>query len=518
MHDRSSPNANQRKALPATGVGPSGLLRHLRSGMFALLATAAALPAWATSGTALAERDAHNKRLSEQLQLAPNGQAAAPTAHYNHIITFGQSLASAAEGWPALSTKARYDNLMLGQAVRSATFSGASFEPVGKAAFTPLRAVVQHKSDARVILEPAQVAQLEKHAQEEGESVDIGALNMARRLYLHQRGSDSDPQHLFLASNAATSGRSIAQLSKTGGTHEYRRVPQAMDQAKGLADAENASYAVSAFFWLQGEFDYSHTNGGVNDKARYKQLARQLRDDLYDDTRAITGQTRMPAFISYQTDAKSSVKDGSLAVGMAQWELAQEEPNWFLAGPVYPYVDKGVHLSANGYRWFGQMLGKVYHRVAVEGRKWQPLAPRRATVAGREILLDFHVPAPPLQFAAPYIGHVAQPVKNKGFMVYDDQGEVPLEAVDIAADTIVRLHAGRDLAGQPRITYASFQVGGAGQLRDSDATQADASYEYLPEQGMPEEANIPALVGKPYPLQNWSIAFELVAKPGQALP
>lgn len=103
-------------------------------------------------------------------------------------------------------------------------------------------------------------------------------------------------------------------------------------------------------------------------------------------------------------------------------------------------------------------------------------------------------------------------------MVYDDKGEVPLTAVEIAADTIVRLRAGRDLAGQPRITYASFQVGGAGQLRDSDATQADASYEYLPEQGMPEEANIPALVGKPYPLQNWSIAFELVAKPGQALP
>ncbi|MCW3148486.1 sialate O-acetylesterase [Stutzerimonas stutzeri] len=516
MRSKTGKDSIETSDLATTAVRHSPAAVRLRTGLVALLGIGVALPAAATNGLSLTERDAQNKRWSAALEAKPNRLSAEPTAKYNHIITYGQSLASAAEGWPALSTQPRYDNLMLGQAVRSATYSGATFKAVGEAAFLPLRAVVQRKDDARVLLEPSDIARLDAHAQEEGESVEVGALNMARHLYLQQHGRKSDPQHLFVASNAATSGRSIAQLSKTGGTHEYRRVAQAMDQAKALADAENASYAISAFFWMQGEFDYSHTNGGVNDKARYKQLLRQLRDDLYADTRAITGQAQMPAFISYQTDAKSSVKDGSLAVGMAQWELAQEEPNWFLAGPVYPYVDKGVHLSANGYRWFGQMLGKVYHRVVVERRNWQPLAPRQATFAGREILLDFHVPEPPLQFAEPYLGHAARPVKNKGFMVYDDKGEVPLTAVEIAADTIVRLRAGRELVGQPRVTYASFQVGGAGQLRDSDATRADANYEYLPEQGMPDEANIPALAGKPYPLQNWSIAFELLASPVQA--
>ncbi len=493
--------------LPRAGKRPARRGGYLRSGVVALLAATTALPAFATNGP-LAERDAQNKRLSAQLMAEPNRLSAAPTAKYNHIITYGQSLASAAEGWPALSSQPRYDNLMLGQAVRSATYSGAAFKPVGEAAFAPLRAVVQRKDDAQVILERDKVAQLDAHAQEEGESVDVGALNMARRLYLHQHGSDTDPEHLFVASNASTSGRSIAQLSKSGGTHEYRRVTQAMDQAKALADAENASYAVSAFFWMQGEYDYSQTNGGVNDKARYKQLMRQLRDDLYADTQALTGQPQMPAFISYQTDAKSSVKDGSLAVGMAQWELAREEPNWFLAGPVYPYVDKGVHLSANGYRWFGQMLGKVYHHVVVERKNWQPLAPRQATVDGRDVLIDFHVPHPPLAFDKPYLGHTASEVKNRGFLLYDDQGEVPIAAVELAADTIVRLRAGRELSGQPRISYASYQVGGAGQLRDSDPMRADASYEYLPEL-MPKEANIEALVDKPYPLHNWSIAFDI---------
>ncbi|KIZ37386.1 phosphate ABC transporter substrate-binding protein, partial [Stutzerimonas stutzeri] len=369
----------------------------LHSTLAAALLLALATPSLAAETEAqLAARDAENKRLTAELLAKPNELTQPLESKYNHIITYGQSLASAAEGWPALSVAPRYDNLMLGQSPRSAAFSGAAFKPVGEAAFTPLRAVVQQKSNAAVVLDAEKVGKLAPQAQEEGESVEVGALNMARRLYLHHLGRDTDPDHLFVASNASTSGRSIAQLSKTGGTNEYLRVTQAVDQAKALADAQQASYSISAFFWLQGEYDYSHTNGGKNDQAYYKAKLRQLRDDLYADTaKAIAGQEKMPAFFSYQTDAKSSVKDGSLAVGMAQWELAQEEPGWYLVGPVYPYTDKGVHLSANGYRWFGQMLGKVYHRVVIERKGWTPLAPRQATVDGRDVLIDYHVPHPP---------------------------------------------------------------------------------------------------------------------------
>ncbi|MCB4794105.1 phosphate ABC transporter substrate-binding protein [Pseudomonas sp. NP21570] len=485
----------------------------LHSTLAAALLLALATPSLAaeTEGQ-LAARDAENKRLTAELLAKPNELTQPLESKYNHIITYGQSLASAAEGWPALSVAPRYDNLMLGQSPRSAAFSGASFKPVGEAAFTPLRAVVQQKSNAAVVLDAEKVGKLAPQAQEEGESVEVGALNMARRLYLHHLGRDTDPEHLFVASNASTSGRSIAQLSKSGGTNEYLRVTQAVDQAKALADAQQASYSISAFFWLQGEYDYSHTNGGKNDQAYYKAKLRQLRDDLYADAaKAIAGQEKMPAFFSYQTDAKSSVKDGSLAVGMAQWELAQEEPGWYLVGPVYPYTDKGVHLSANGYRWFGQMLGKVYHRVVIERKGWTPLAPRQATADGRDVLIDYHVPHPPLAFDQPYLGHQARDVKNKGFVLRDDNGEVPIEAVDIVADTVVRLRAGRDLSGQPRISYASHQVGGAGQLRDSDPMRADATYEYLPNL-MPAEANIKALVHQPYPLHNWSIAFDIAAE------
>lgn len=500
--------------MPAPRYSPYPLARPTKRSTAALLGVwlmGCSLPLLADTQS-LVDRDAQNKRLTEQLMAKPNHLSPAPSAKYNHIITYGQSLASAAEGWPALSKQPGYDNLMLGDSVRSATFSGDRFVPVGDAAFKPLKAVVQFKRDPKIILDGDAIAKLEKHAQEEGESVEVGALNMARRLYLEKHHVEADPKHLFVASNAATSGRSIAQLSKVGGTNEYRRVLQAVDQAKQLADAENASYSFSALLWLQGEYDYAQVQGGINDKENYKRMMRQLRDDLNADTaQAIVGQQRMPAFISYQTDAKTSVVDGSLDIGMAQWELAQEEPNWYLAGPVYPYVDKGTHLSANGYRWFGQMLGKVYHRVVVERRNWIPLSPLGATVEGREILIDFHVPHPPLTFEEPYLGHQARMIEGRGFTLSDDQGEVMIESVEMAGSTIVRLTAARDLSGTPRIRYASRAVGGAGELRDSDPTVADANYEYLADEGMWPEAEIDALVGKPYPLHNWSIAFEIEA-------
>jgi hypothetical protein len=483
-----------------------------------MLLLAGAAPVVQADDQAIAARDAQNKRWSQRMIIQPKSHPPALDANYNHIVTFGQSLASAAEGWPALSKEPGYDNLMLGDATRSATFSGDRFVPVGGPAFKPLRAVVQLKSDPKVLLDSPALAKLEPRAQEEGESVEVGAANMARKLYLEQLGKPEDPEHVLIASNAATSGRSIAQLAKEGGTNEYRRVLQAVEQARQLALAEGKSYSFSALLWLQGEYDYAEVQGGINDKANYKKMLRQLRDDLYADTAKAFGQERMPAFISYQTDAKTSVINGSLDIGLAQWELAQTEPNWYMAGPVYPYVDKGTHLSANGYRWFGQMLGKVYHQVVVKQRGWLPLAARRATFEGREILLDFHVPHPPMRFSEPYIGHQTRMIENYGFVLTDEKGKVPVENIETAADTVLRIVAGRDLVGAPTIQYATHATGGAGELHDSDPTVADANYEYLPDEGMPPEANIEALVDKPYPLYNWAISFELTAKAGHDSP
>lgn len=68
----------------------------------------------------------------------------------------------------------------------------------------------------------------------------------------------------------------------------------------------------------------------------------------------------------------------------------------------------------------------------------------------------------------------------------------------------------------PVLWYADQTVhGGYGNLRDSDPTVASQVYEYREGSGQYPAASIPELVGRPYPLWNWCVAFraELAADP-----
>ena len=127
--------------------------------------------------------------------------------------------------------------------------------------------------------------------------------------------------------------------------------------------------------------------------------------------------------------------------------------------------------------------------------------------------IDSHGVVSPVSLASEVGGDVVfdspWPDTTSDPVITDDKGKVPVENIEAAADTVLRLVVGRDLVGIPTIRYASHATGGAGELHDSAPTVADANYEYLPDEGMPDEANIEALVDKPYPLYNWSIAFEV---------
>ncbi|HAB84301.1 MAG TPA: phosphate ABC transporter substrate-binding protein, partial [Pseudomonas sp.] len=79
-------------------------LQRLRHSTALRLAIAAALmsitaPCFAeVTESQLAERDAENKRVTAELMAKPNELTQPLQSKYNHIITYGQSLASAAEG------------------------------------------------------------------------------------------------------------------------------------------------------------------------------------------------------------------------------------------------------------------------------------------------------------------------------------------------------------------------------------------------------------------------------------
>ena len=63
-------------------------------------------------------------------------------------------------------------------------------------------------------------------------------------------------------------------------------------------------------------------------------------------------------------------------------------------------TDRGGHLDANGYRWFGEMLGKVYYQTKVQGKTFKPLQPTEIMreKLPNQVRIKYHVPVPPLVF------------------------------------------------------------------------------------------------------------------------
>lgn len=466
----------------------------------------------AFSAATIAEHNSRNLAYSALLRAEFNSEVQRPICKYNHILTTGQSLSTGQEGWPALSKAPQNGNLMFGDSVRPTLGGVAAFVPAGGAALKPMKAVVRDATTA-ALLTDAQVAALPAGSQNEGESSDVGAVNYARKMFLQTYGLAADPSRLFIASNCGVSGRTIEALSKGANPELYLRVTQAAQGVKTIANAEGVTYCVPAIFFMQGEWNYVATYGGDDTKAGYKTKLKKYRADIVADVCVgIAGQSAPPAFITYQTGASYTSDANDLAIGQAQLELSQEERNWYLATPAYPYTDKGGHLDSNGYRWLGMQLGKVFHRVVTLGQNWRPLSPRAITSSGCEVLIDFHVPHPPLAFDSPYVTLAATTYASKGFKVVDSSGVVPVVAVEIVADTVVRITLARTTVGVVKVQYADKAVhNGNGNLRDSDPAVASENYEYAANTGQYAEANIAALVGKPYPLHNWCVAFSINA-------
>lgn len=444
---------------------------------------------------------------SHSMASAYNAVVARPIWDYNHFIGYGQSLNEGQEGYPAQSKVARHGNLMLGDAPRPLSQDKPVFEPVGGAfQLKPLVAVVQELGTGAVMTDAA-VAALPVGAQNIGENPLVGMVNFAKLLHNQRWMLANDTSRTFVGSVCGVGGRIIESLSKGASPELYQRYLGVVNGVHGVAVAESKSYGVVAINFLQGEYNYSMGDGT---KAGYKALLSKLHSDMVGDALSISGQTAPPVFITYQTGGSYSSDVNGLAIGMAQLELAEERENWVMATPVYPYTDKYGHMDSNGYRWIGKQHAKVWNRVVELGQDWKPLSPLEIVVEGKDVLIGFHVPCPPLVFGKPYVGLVATDYPKKGFEVLVNGTPVSVVSVEIVADCVVKI----SLAVEPEsanveVRYAGKTAyNGNGCLHDSDSTVSDDNYEYKADSGQYPAADIPELVGKPYPLQNWCVAFQ----------
>ncbi|WP_374961026.1 hypothetical protein [Spongiibacter tropicus] len=455
--------------------------------------------------------DRRNRARSEAIANAPMRGIQYPTASYNIIMSYGQSLGEGNETWPSLSKSPQPGSMMYGDNVDNQ--AATIYEAMGADVLNPL---VAHTAVAGANIDGAAESALVPGDGAKGEPPVVGLTN-GLKWDLNQALLVEDDSRKLVALNSSQAGKTIEQLSKINnqdGIDRYGGMLDGIQQVYDLVDPSTC--VVPIITWLQGEWDYSDSQGSANATyALYSAALNTLFDDAGADAVAITGQGKPPLFVTYQTGA-SYTRDADvngapgLHVGMAQLDVTLSRNDAVMAGPVYPYTDKGGHLDSNGSRWFGHQMAKVAKQVFLDRKNFEPLRPLAVEVIGRVIRIHFHVPSPPLVFGLPYVVSSAVDYAAKGFRVTDVTGvtDLGIASVDIVRDTIVELSMAADVPADALLWYASKTgTNGNGNLHDSDDTVAIDCYEYVPDRGMYASANIPALVGKPYPLHNWCVAF-----------
>ncbi|HDU4809995.1 TPA: hypothetical protein RFT97_001074 [Klebsiella pneumoniae subsp. pneumoniae] len=441
-----------------------------------------------------------------------------PVFDYNLVITDGQSLSTGTEGWAALSTVAfEAENLlMFGDSVRPSTdraTGGSTWNPLGGSALKPLKAVTQSIGGGSIQTD-AEVSALAPGAVNEGETVDVGAVNFWRQLQNDFHGVSVDPARKIIVLNCGVQGRTVEELSKGHPYNHYNRVIEAVTKVKSYIASQQpgATVGIVAFLYMQGEWNYWTSTTGTHDRATFLELTKQLRTDLITDCAySICGQKLPPAWITYQTGGSYTDDTYNLAIGMAQLDMAEQVPGCYLATPVYQVTDKNGHLDPNGYRWAGMQFGKVLHRILDRGLDWKPMKPIKvARYSDDEILACFNTPSPPAKFKETYVVNTATMYPNKGFLVTDANGVVGVSSVTTVGQATLSVKLSAPATGDVYLWYApKTTYNGNGNLCDSDSTIAPYNYEYHAGSGQYPSANIAALVDKPYPLENWCCAFRI---------
>ncbi|MEJ7933654.1 hypothetical protein WG907_05185 [Sphingobium sp. AN558] len=446
-------------------------------------------------------------------------ELAQPTADWNIVLSYGQSISTGWEGWPALTTTAATSPIglyMLGDSDHPQGEDATSWVPFGTAQLNPLKATVWK---AGALLNAAAQAALAPGDTALGETPGIAATIVARQMWLQQMSGIEGGGRRWIHAACGVGGRTIEQLSYGAAPHYFNRLIDYVTRIKALADAQGKTVRIVGFLFLQGEYNAVPGFGGATDRAANLAKRQQLRADVQQYVCSIIGQTARPAWIEYQV-AGSYVSDAhGFGVQMAELDfLEQNRTSVFGSQPHFAVTDKGGHLDPNGYRWLGCMMGRALGTALTRGKAYWPLTPFEAVRHGREVVISHLVPAPPLQWKGVWRWTGAAQDKvvfaNKGFALLDAAGAVPIASVRLLQDSLVQIVAARSLVGavQARLGGAATYDGNH-NLFDSDPAVMPLNYEYAAGTGQYPSADIAELVGKPYPAQSASYLYQIPVTP-----
>ncbi len=409
-------------------------------------------------------------------------EAPIPYVHFDvsHVISTGQSNSVAHEGRPVLTTTQPFTNVMFDVGV----MTSALCEREGCRAYEKPTAFVP-LMEGDTFWYPV-------------ETMSSGLANEGSMLAKTKYGKSA---HDVLISLAGRNGLTYWCLRKghcyfdPTYLNAYAESMMQVADAKALAAAASKSYVVRMVTAIHGEsddfgyatnhqeFPNDGSDGSHLSLASYADALVEWQRDYEAGVKAITGQTQaVPLLISQFSGWNDSPTS---RVTQLQYDAHVREPGKVVVVTPAYMLDWSIdcrHYTNHGERRLGEYFGKAYARIVAEGRRWEPLRPKKVTRAGNVVTAKFLVPVPPLVIDTTLVSDPG----HYGFEVVDDaEMSIAITNVALAGPDSVALTLATAPLGRGRLRYAFTTVphtcpgattGPRGNLRDSDATPSNYGY------------------------------------------
>jgi hypothetical protein len=331
--------------------------------------------------------------------------------------------------------------------------------------------------------------------------------------------------NVLVERNDCAGGQAYSVLKKGGTGGQYAAWLTALQAASATVAGAGFTYRYSGAITIHGETDYNNAVTG----ATYESYLQEWQSNIAADVAATYGSNAAPMLVSQMATwgaynaaqplncTYATCSTQARGVPLGQLDAARDNPSkvYFL-GPKYqyPYADS-LHLTNQGYLQLGELAGKAWKKILVDGAYWTGLVPRSIMRSGATITLQLWVPAGSVTLDTTTLpdatyclnpnfsggavtGTQATCVANggvwivNGFEYYDGSGVTRpyISSVSVtSADTItIMLSADPGANSNQRLRYAftgntKFSVAGStqahGNIRDSDTAVGVTSGAHL---------------------------------------
>ncbi|MEM6914838.1 MAG: hypothetical protein AAF511_12775, partial [Pseudomonadota bacterium] len=231
--------------------------------------------------------------------------------------------------------------------------------------------------------------------------------------------------------SAETSPAPLVQALKSKAAADitlYEELLQSVVTARDFHRERGQQYSVEVFFWTQGHSDTSNANYATEFLAYYDKLNAAIK--------RMTGQSNdvvcIVPQVNYSPNGGTNRANIGTAIDQQILDVVDSRGTRpiYCMGPVYQ-ITSFIHSYLAGYRWIGEILGKVSKRILHDGSDWQPVRPSGLTRTTDQVDIDFYVPVGSLQFVDSNDNNIAARVNTDGvdtygFDVWSDSASVTI--------------------------------------------------------------------------------------------